>query len=71
MLCNDLLCIFLNITAISLQQVVEAASGAGVYAAVHLLGKVQPKACKVGVVLCGGNVDLDALPWVRTSFSYE
>lgn len=54
-----------------MKQVVEAASGAGVYAAVHLLKEVQPKASKVGVVLCGGNVDPDALPWLTPSASYQ
>ncbi|KAK3888785.1 hypothetical protein Pcinc_007169 [Petrolisthes cinctipes] len=46
-----------------LKQVVETASGAAVYASVHMLGKVQPGAQKVGVILCGGNIDFDTLPW--------
>ncbi|MPC15631.1 Serine racemase [Portunus trituberculatus] len=54
-----------------MKQVVEAASGAGVYAAVHLLKDIQPKAKKVGVILCGGNVDLDVLPWLTRTTSYQ
>lgn len=46
------------------QMVVEAASGAAVYAALHCLEQVTPSPQKVGVILCGGNVDLDRLPWV-------
>ena len=45
------------------QMVVEAASGAAVYAALHCLEEVTPSPQKVGVILCGGNVDLDRLPW--------
>lgn len=53
-----------------MKQVVEAASGAGVYAAVNLMNQVQPTAHKVGVVLCGGNVDLDNLPWLTPTITY-
>lgn len=45
------------------QMVVEVASGAAVYAALHRLKEVSPPPQKVGVILCGGNVDLDRLPW--------
>lgn len=41
------------------------ASGAAVYAALHRLKEVDPSLQKVGVILCGGNVDLDRLPWDR------
>ncbi|XP_042216907.1 serine racemase-like [Homarus americanus] len=53
-----------------LKQVVEAASGAGVYAALNLINDVQPMARKVGVILCGGNVDLENLPWIAATTSY-
>lgn len=43
--------------------VVEVASGAAVYAALHCMNEVSPPPQKVGVILCGGNVDLDHLPW--------
>lgn len=37
---------------------------AGVSAAVALrAAELAPRGSKIGVVLCGGNVDLDALPW--------
>ena len=39
------------------QVVVEAASGASVYAAVHHLQKTEPCPKRVGVILCGGNTD--------------
>jgi len=38
-----------------LKVVVEAASGAAVYAAVHLLPQMTPAPRRVGVILCGGN----------------
>nr|XP_053645623.1 probable serine racemase [Cherax quadricarinatus] len=60
----------MKLTFERMKQVIEAASGAGVYAAVKLIGEVQPKARKVGVILCGGNVDLDKLPWVMPITSY-
>ncbi|XP_066957641.1 uncharacterized protein [Macrobrachium rosenbergii] len=43
--------------------VVEPAAGAGVYAAINCLESIVPPPQKVGVILCGGNVDPDALPW--------
>jgi hypothetical protein len=27
--------------------------------------RLAPSLRKVGVILCGGNVDLDALPWLK------
>ncbi|KAK7084043.1 hypothetical protein SK128_006319 [Halocaridina rubra] len=50
--------------------VVEAASGAAVYSAVHSLKELDPSPTKVGVILCGGNVDLDHLPWISRKTSY-
>ncbi|KAK7074257.1 hypothetical protein SK128_008196, partial [Halocaridina rubra] len=43
--------------------VVEPASGAGVYAAINFMEELDPPPSKVGVILCGGNVDLNSLPW--------
>ncbi|CAL4067384.1 unnamed protein product [Meganyctiphanes norvegica] len=54
-----------------LKMVVEAASGAAVYAAVRGMSEMDPSIRKVGVILCGGNVDLDMLPWVNRSTSYQ
>lgn len=53
-----------------LKLVVEAASGAAVYAGVHSLKDVDPPLEKVGVILCGGNVDLDHLPWITRKTTY-
>ncbi len=43
--------------------VVEASSGAALAAAIKMQeerGKIE----KVGVILCGGNVDVDKIPWM-------
>lgn len=53
----------MKLTFERLKMVVEVASGAAVYAALHRLKEVSPPPQKVGVILCGGNVDLDRLPW--------
>ncbi|XP_076040662.1 serine racemase-like isoform X1 [Oratosquilla oratoria] len=52
--------------------VVEAASGAAVFAAIESLKKLDEAASlqKIGVILCGGNVDLDQLPWIHKSTTY-
>ena len=44
-------------------KIVVEPSGAVPYAAV-LEGKVNVAGRRVGLILSGGNVDLDALPWV-------
>ncbi|ESO97770.1 hypothetical protein LOTGIDRAFT_208911 [Lottia gigantea] len=44
--------------------VIEAASGAAVAAAMSdQLQKLDKKIQHIGVILCGGNVDIDKLPW--------
>jgi threonine dehydratase len=45
-------------------KIVVEPSGAVAYAAI-LEGKVDCRAKRVGLVLTGGNVDLDALPWIK------
>ena len=45
--------------------VVEAASGAAVAAALSQEIAMLP-GTKVGVILCGGNLDMDKLPWMIT-----
>ncbi|XP_064602870.1 uncharacterized protein LOC135468512 [Liolophura sinensis] len=48
--------------------VIEGASGAGVAALFSdRLKKMSPDLLKVGVILCGGNLDLDHLPWVTSN----
>ncbi len=45
--------------------VVEPAAGAALAAALKLRqDKRFPNMDKVGVILCGGNVDMDKLPWI-------
>ena len=48
----------------TLQLVVELAAGASVAASMSAKMKtLDPSLKKVGVILCGGNIDLDHLPW--------
>nr|BAU19445.1 aspartate racemase [Penaeus monodon] len=61
----------MKLTFERMKLVVEAASGAAVYAAVHMMDEVQPPPRKVGVILCGGNTDLDNLPWLTRSTTYN
>ena len=47
--------------------VIEAASGAGVAAAMsERLRNMDPNMKNIGVILCGGNVDIDQLPWYQS-----
>ncbi|KAK3083742.1 hypothetical protein FSP39_002440 [Pinctada imbricata] len=44
--------------------VIEAAAGASVAAAMSdKMAKMDPSMKNIGVILCGGNVDIDKLPW--------
>lgn len=44
--------------------VIEAASGATVAAAMsEKLMQMDPSIKKIGIIICGGNVDIDKLPW--------
>ena len=43
---------------------VEAASGAAVAAALSDKVKTLDSVKKIGVILCGGNVDTGKLPWM-------
>src|SRR5262249_28789002 len=43
--------------------VIEPSAGVGVAVALHGSLRNRPGLSKVGVVLCGGNVNLDKLPW--------
>ena len=57
-----LLCIFF--------QVIEPSAGVGVSVVLSetfkkYLKENAPGVKRVGVIICGGNVDLDALPWVK------
>jgi threonine dehydratase len=45
-------------------KIIVEPSGAAAYAAITT-GRVEVSGRRVGVVLTGGNLDLDALPWVR------
>jgi threonine dehydratase len=46
--------------------VIEPSSAVGVAVAVQASFRSRDPV-PTGVVLCGGNVDLDALPWIRTA----
>jgi threonine dehydratase len=45
-------------------KIVVEPSGVVAYAAI-LEGKVDCRSKRVGLILTGGNVDLDALPWTK------
>ena len=60
---NSYLELWLTICVFS-QTVIEAASGAGVAAAMsEKMTGLDPAVQNVGVILCGGNVDINNLPW--------
>ena len=47
-----------------LKVVIEVSSAAGVAAVMSdRMKNMDPKIKNVGVILCGGNVDIDNLPW--------
>ena len=52
-------------TMFDLFQIVVEATGAMTVAAIlsEQMTQLDPEIRRVGVVLCGGNVDLDRLPW--------
>ena len=59
--------IAMRLVAERMKLLVEAAAGAAVAAALKLKQEQAFKDCKlerVAVILCGGNVDFDKLPWV-------
>ena len=46
------------------QLTIEASSGAIVAAAMsEKLKQMDPNMKNIGIILCGGNVDIDKLPW--------
>ena len=52
---------------ISCFQVIEASAGASAGAAIYRSKEIiekWPNVRKIGVILCGGNVDIDKLPWM-------
>jgi len=54
--------------------VVEPAAGCALAAALRLAtaaGGAYADARRIGVILCGGNVDMDALPWTLPSFAKD
>ena len=56
-------CLF-NIIVLHFQLVVEAAAGATVAAAMSDQPKqMDPNMKNIGIIKCGGNVDIDSLPW--------
>ena len=54
----------LSITVLHFQLVVEAAAGATVAAALSdKFKQIDPNMKNIGIILCGGNVDIYSLPW--------
>jgi serine racemase len=58
------MCCLFNIIVLHFQLVVEAAVGATIAAAMSAkLKQMDPNMTNIGIILCGGNVDIDSLPW--------
>jgi serine racemase len=48
--------------------VIEAAAGATIAAAMsEKMKQMDPKMKNIGIIVCGGNVDIDSLPWYTHS----
>jgi len=63
-MCLPCICCLSNIIVLHFQLVVEAAAGATVAAAMSdKLKQMDPNMKNIGIILCGGNVDIDSLPW--------
>ena len=63
-MCHPCICCLSNINVLNFQLVVEAAAGATVAAAMSdKLKQMDPNMKNIGIILCGGNVDIDSLPW--------
>ena len=46
------------------QLVIEAAAGATIAAAMsEKMKQMDPKMKNIGIIVCGGNIDIDSLPW--------
>ena len=58
----------MKLVAERMKIVVEASSGAAIAAALSDAVKEMEGVEKVGVILCGGNVDMDKLPWLDDRF---
>ena len=56
----------MRLTAERMKMVTEAAAGAAVAAAVFqkYVDKIPEQCRKIGVILCGGNLDLGKVPWM-------
>jgi serine racemase len=58
------MCCLFNISVLHFQLVVEAAVEATVAAAMSdKLKQMDPNMTNICIILCGGNVDIDNLPW--------
>ena len=58
------MCCLLNIIVLFFQLVVEAAAVATLAAAMSDKSKqMDPNMKNIGIILCGGNVDIDSLLW--------
>ncbi len=57
----------MRLVAERMKLVLEASSGAALAAALKLKDQEAFRDCKfqkVGVIFCGGNIDIDRLPWI-------
>ena len=44
--------------------IIELSAGASAYAALFKVAKMWPDLKRVGVILCGGNADMNKIPWM-------
>ena len=55
---------FARLVAERMKLIIELSAGASAYAALFKFGKIWPDLKKVGVILCGGNADMNKIPWM-------
>ena len=53
-----------RLVAERMKLMIELSAGASAYAALFKVAKIWPDLKKVGVILCGGNADMNKIPWM-------
>jgi len=54
----------MRLVAERMKLMIELSAGASAYAALFKVAKIWPDLKKVGVILCGGNADMNKIPWM-------
>ena len=55
---------FDRLVAERMKLIIELSAGASAYAALFKVAKMWPDLKRVGVILCGGNADMNKIPWM-------